>query len=529
MKNIKYLLLSAILIGFTACNDDEYDYTPDPVPLPALTAGSADFSKYVAVGASFTAGYTDGAVFIAGQTNSFPNILNQQFTFAGGGNFTQPLVSDNVGGLLFAGNQIANPRLFFNGTGPQVLPATPTTEVTNVMSGPFNNMGVPGVKSFHFVAPGYGNLAGVPVGQANPYFARMASSASATVIGDAVAQNPTFFTLSEIGGNDVLAFATSGGSGVDQTGNFDPSSYGGNDITDPNVFANVFAGQVTALTSNGAKGAVANVPYITDLPHFTTVPFNPLSPANPAFAPQIPVLNATFAPLNQAFAYLGVPERQIVFSETAASAVVIHDESLTNIAAQLNAVLQGGGLDPLTAGLLASQYGQSRQATAADLLVLPSSTVIATVNVEHYTQLVTAGVPAATAGQLSVNGVTYPLRDKWVLIPSEQLAIKTATDAYNTTIASVASSNGLAIVDFKGILEKASTTGISDGDFILTTALVRGGLVSLDGIHLTARGYAVMANEFLKVIDATYGSNFIAAGVKANVGDYPTNYSPSMQ
>ena len=68
----------------------------------------------------------------------------------------------------------------------------------------------------------------------------MASSPTATVLGDALAQSPTFFTLSEIGGNDVLGYATSGGSGVDQTGNFDPSTYGGNDITDPNVFAQVF-------------------------------------------------------------------------------------------------------------------------------------------------------------------------------------------------------------------------------------------------------------------------------------------------
>ncbi len=56
---------------------------------------------------------------------------------------------------------------------------------------------------------------------------------------DAVAQNPSFFTLSEMGGNDVLGYATSGGdSGVDQTGNLNPATYGPNDITDPQVFAN---------------------------------------------------------------------------------------------------------------------------------------------------------------------------------------------------------------------------------------------------------------------------------------------------
>jgi len=41
----------------------------------------------------------------------------------------------------------------------------------------------------------------------------MASSPNATVLEDAVSQNPTFFTISVMGGNDVLGYATSGGSG----------------------------------------------------------------------------------------------------------------------------------------------------------------------------------------------------------------------------------------------------------------------------------------------------------------------------
>ena len=50
--------------------------TEPEVVLPALTAGTADFSNYVALGASFTAGFTDGALFNAAQENSFPNIIS---------------------------------------------------------------------------------------------------------------------------------------------------------------------------------------------------------------------------------------------------------------------------------------------------------------------------------------------------------------------------------------------------------------------------------------------------------------------
>lgn len=523
---IKYLAILFIVFGFFACEEDDNNMEEVQVE---LTAGSADFSKYVSLGASFTAGFTDGALFIASQGNSFPNILSQQFSAIGGGEFSQPLTSDNVGGLLLGGNIIANPRLYFDGSGPVVLPAIPSTEVSNIIAGPYNNMGVPGAKSFHLVANGYGNVAGVSLGLANPYYARMASSPNASMLEDALAQGPTFFTLSEIGGNDVLGFSISGGSGVDQTGNFDPSTYGPNDITDPNVFANVFSSLVGALTANGAKGVVTNVPYVTSLPYFTTVPFAPLDPTNPDFGPQIPLLNATFTPLNQAFAFLGVPERSIVFSETAASPVVIFDETLPNISAQLNAVLVGGGLDPLTAQLLSTQFAQSRQATPEDLLVLPSSSVIATLNETYFNQLIALGVPPATAGQLSVNGITYPLEDRWVLTSSEENSVKIATDAYNVTIENVASSAGLALVDLNGILQEASTTGVTFDDYTLTTQLVLGGLVSLDGIHLTARGYALMANKFLEAIDATYGSNFIEAGQTAKAGNYPVAYSPELQ
>jgi len=62
----------------------------------------------------------------------------------------------------------------------------------------------------------------------------------------------------------------------------------------------------------------------------------------------------------------------------------------------------------------------------------------------------------------------------------------------------------------------------------MTTDLVTGSTVSLDGIHLTARGYAMMANKFLEAIDATYGSNFVASGSVAKAKDYNVTFSPGL-
>ncbi|MEL0455505.1 G-D-S-L family lipolytic protein [Flavobacteriaceae bacterium SZ-1-7] len=554
IMNTKYIWLIALLVGFNACNDPE-DVLADfnietPEALPELTSGSVNFSNYVAIGASFTAGFTDGALFKAAQENSFPNTLSKQFAKVGGGTFTQPLMNDNFGGLALGGNRIQSPRLVFGGSGPVALESiigtvTVTTDLaTNNPTGPFKNLGVPGAKSFHLLANGYGNLANFPAA-ANPYAIRLTESApNASLLELAMAQNPTFFTLSEIGGNDVLSYATSGGTGVNQAGNLDPSTYGGNDITDPNVFAQVFSNTVTALTSTGAKGAVTNVPYITDLPHFTTVPYNPLDPTNSSFGPQIPTLNGIFGQLNQVFAFLGVPERSIVFSQTAASAVVIQDESLTNLSAQIAGVLQASPTFPLfvqsfglpaeaatlVANLLGTVYGQARQATADDLFVLPSSSVIGTVNTDSVAFLMSQGLSQALAGQFSVEGISLPLADKWVLIPEEQEEIKTATDAYNQTIASVAASNtNVVLVDLNSVLTQLASTGVPFDDYVMTADLVTGGAVSLDGIHLTARGYALMANKFLEAIDDEFGTNFMASGNVAKAGDYPTNYSPLLQ
>jgi lysophospholipase L1-like esterase len=468
IKNFKWLLLVSLTL--VACNDDDEDIVA-PV---AITSGEADFSKYVALGDSFAAGYSDNALFAAGQENAYTNILAQQMMLAGGGEFSTPFMSDNLGGFNNGGVQIPQfgTRLYLDvpTSTPMNVTGPSGTSITDHLSGPFNNMGVPGAKSFHLVTPGYGTL--------NPYFGRFASSATATVIGDAAAQDASFFSL-WIGGNDVLAYATSGGIGTDQTGNLDPSTYGANDITDPNVFANVYSGLVDNLTTNGAKGVVANLPYVNALPYFTTVPYNPI----PLDGPTVALLSGAsgYGQYNgglQLAASLGAisadeaARRTITFHEGAGNAVVIVDSYLTNLTA-----------------LGIPSY---RQATAEDLVVLPARSFIGTL---------VGGNP------MLVNGVSVPLADNWVLSKEEITEVRNATDAYNGTIAAIAASKGLAFVDAKAIMQDLLDGGIVRNGYTMQTTYVTGGMFSLDGVHPSPRGYALIANFFAEAINETYGSN----------------------
>ena len=99
MKNIKYIAIMAL--GLVAC-EPELDNSVEDAGF--YSAGTADFSNFVSVGNSLTAGYADGTVYLEGQKYSYPNILADKFSHVGGGAFTQPLVNDNIGGLVLRRN-----------------------------------------------------------------------------------------------------------------------------------------------------------------------------------------------------------------------------------------------------------------------------------------------------------------------------------------------------------------------------------------------------------------------------------------
>lgn len=500
MKNIiKYI--AVVTLSLVAC-EPEFENPIDENGF--YTSGGADFSNYVALGNSLTAGFADGALYTAGQENSYPNILATQFALVGGGGFTQPLMADNLGGLLLGGNQIAGNRLVLtqNASGElgavAVLSGTPTTDVSNVLTGSFNNMGVPGAKSFHLLADTYGDIAGFP-DAANPYFIRFASSPGTTIVADAVAQNPTFFSL-WIGNNDALGYAISGGDGTDE-------------LSPVELFTQAYQSIVASMTQTGAKGIVINMPDISSIPFFTTVPNNAL----------------------------------VIDTETALS--------LTGFFQAVSGIVFGnallGGASQAEAQVLAAQYAFSfsagpnnflidvpataanplgvRQMTGDELLLLTidqealaqgyGSVVLTQEVLQVLGLLQQGGTPTAEEADLVLAAISG-IDDKDALASDELAEIAEAQAAYNQVIEETAAAFDLAFYDAKSDLTQASNEGIRTDAGLVTSTFASGGAFSLDGVHLTARGYAITANGMIDAINAKYGSNV----PKVNPGSFPTIY-----
>lgn len=478
----KILFIFAVVSLIAGCDTDisgSFGEAPDP--------GSADFSIFVALGDSLTAGYADSALYRHGQENSYPAIMAQQFALVGGGAFNQPLMPvDATGSLTLSAVPLpVADRLVVVSSGnpdPPVTPATITpTQSTEILlppdtPPPYNNMGVPGAKSYHLGAPNYGDPLGVGGGTANPFFVRFASSAVTTMVTDAATQVPTFFVL-WIGNNDVLSYATSGGVGVQGVG---APPYGGNDITDPAAFPGIYNGVLGAMNSPTNKGVLVNIPDVTTIPYFTTVPHN----AIPLDAATAATLNGLFGAYNAgvtaAIGFGGMTaaeaaSRQLNFV-AGQNRILILDEALTD-------------LTPVNAALT-----NMRQATPDDYIVLLASSKLGTEQIP--------GNPT------TVWGVSNPLVDADVLTEAEVAVVDAARVQFNAAIKAAADADpNLVLFDAAAKLTELNETGISYGSGGVSSAFIQGGAFSLDGVHPTARGYAVIANEIFKVIDEGFGAS----------------------
>jgi hypothetical protein len=246
MKKIIPILISVVFL--VSCQPKIKEYS--------VTKGTADFTKYIAVGNSLFAGFADGALYHSAQKNSIPALVAGQLQLAGSGSFVQPVVNSEYG-VDYPGSL---PRLILGpmtdclgATSLGPIPYIGAKDPVAPLGYRVDNLAIPGAKSFHMLIPGYAML--------NPYYARFATSLTNKVLDEIPALNATFFTI-WLGDNDVLSYATSGGVG--------------DTITSPGFFKTCMGATLQVLTANGAKGVIATIPDVTAIPFFTTVPYNGL-------------------------------------------------------------------------------------------------------------------------------------------------------------------------------------------------------------------------------------------------------------
>ena len=484
---IKYLFMSVLFLAITACDTDTEEPNSSVFEFTHVNSGDADFSSYVAMGGSITAGVTDGSLFIAGQMGSYPNIMASVMSQTDtGGEFTQPYVDDNIGGINVFGNQFWGPRLFFDGAGPAQLPGPVSIEATNVVPGPYSNLAFPFANAIVNVAPGFGSLEGLAAGQANPWYVRAASSNDATILGDALMQQPTFVTL--VPGNDFASYTLFGASDF---------PLGPLELDGPTGMLAGVVGTIQALSSSVPNGVITTLPDPTVSATFNTVPYNAI-PLDEATANQINALVQLYnggLQFLQSIGQLTADEaalRTLALRVAGDNPVLITDETLTN--------------------LEAFDLPTWRDANENDKISLFAASSL--------------GQPVDGANPANgIWGVTVGLPDFGVLIPSEIDEIQTKLATANAAI-SASVPSGWALFDLHGLYNEVVTTGLQVDDYTMTGDLVFGGFFSLDGFHPTTRGSAAIAKRMMAAIDATWGSNLLDSGLE--IGDYPTNYPPSM-
>ena len=333
---------------------------------PTFSKGEIDPSRFVMIGGGHVAGYMNDGLYFEGQENSLANIIARQLAKVGGGNFNQPLVDQSSIGI--SSNLLSPMKLGYKTDCKGVTSLSPIRIAaqgdlgvlnqniysTNAL---FGNYGIPGLK-----------LADVFSSNSNPFFTRMASSISASIMDDAFASQPTFFSLF-LGLEEVLSYAKSGGT----------TEYIQPDI----LFASDYEQVLSTATANGAKGVLATIPDVSEMPYFTTIPWNGLT----LDAASNTTLNSIYNPLGY---YFTVGSNPFMIVDSTANAFAVRQ-------------------------------------------ILP-------------TELLTLSLPLDSV-KCNQMGVLFPIRDEFVLDAGELQYLRGVIAEYNQVIRDLAAKYNLAVVD----------------------------------------------------------------------------------
>jgi len=544
MKNIKIYLFAILALTFViqSCDEDValLAQLEEENPLPGEvtgTSGDLNLSKYVAIGNSLTAGFMDNALYTSGQAHSFPNLLAQQFQISGigGGAFNQPDIGSANG---FSGTDGTNIFGRLELSLSLLRPVPTVGELPTPYGGDkaaLNNFGVPGMRLV--------DVADAGLAARNGLYGRFASQPGvSTVLGDALAANPTFFSF-WLGNNDILGYAAGGGANEAL-------------ITSAGAFQTSLTQALGGLVQSGAQGVVMTIPQIILAPFFRAVPYNAIPMTDQATVDQ---LNGAFAGLNAALD--GLAQFQLLTVEQAnarkvtyalgANPILMFDDALADIGPLFDQLVGAGAISAAQRAAL-DPYRQSRPATSSDLPTLSAAASLGQ-------PLVVGGVPQATA----VIGVSYPAPDNLILSASEVQTVVGTRATFNATIAGVVAGinqsapGALTLVDVQPTFVDLAGLDAATARFLVdptnganatlaamgtaAVAAVDGelgirvdgvnlapdfspnGVFSTDGVHLNPRGYAIVANLIIEALNSSKGSSIPKVNVLALRGVLTTN------
>ena len=102
-------------------------------------------------------------------------------------------------------------------------------------------------------------------------------------------------------------------------------------------------------------------------------------------------------------------------------------------------------------------------------------------------------------------GVFLNITDRYCLDSLELENINSSITSYNAIIKQKADQYNLAFVDMNQYFQKVKA-GIKVNGIDFNMTFISGGFLSMDGFTPTQKGYALMANEFIKSINLKYGA-----------------------
>ena len=231
-----------------------------PCAARAADTGTANFTRYVALGDSLTAGFCSGGLVRNCQLGSFPLLIFAQATDRSpqeaASVFQQPLVSSpGISGQAVCRNP-ASPlfpcgvlRLVsLAGPAPTIAPIPGQAVPQNLtLPRPYDNLGVPGATVHDLIATTTGGF--------HDLVLRNQTAPGFTALQQGLSTSPTFVTL-WIGNNDALGAATNGSDAL---------------LTPAAQFDAEYRAIAGAIASLGTKMALANIADVTSIPFVTTV------------------------------------------------------------------------------------------------------------------------------------------------------------------------------------------------------------------------------------------------------------------